>query len=369
MAQSLKKLDLSVQEAYALSGQIEQNLRTKGYKSIGDRELKYVIALHLEATLGRELRLLFEIQQGQPTDILVVEPGKETFPFSRGILAQSLMAVGLEPEASYDLAKGVEDKLWHRGFREIKRDQLRLEVKKTLLDTKSKDFSRRYAQMHVLRQAQEPLIVLIGGAPGTGKSTLAAELAYRLGIRRLVSSDVIREALRSLVSAQLSPGLHQSSFTAWRTELLPGEDETPGRKRVIRGYQAQAQQLSSALTAIIKRCIDEAISLVIEGVHLLPGTLPFETKNATIVPLILAVPDEAVHRSYFAKRDKQTAKRRNKQTYLRHFDEIRIIHDFIIERATSVGVPVIRDQEARQALEQALEYILDYSLEQKGNRK
>jgi 2-phosphoglycerate kinase len=365
LTENLEKLDLPLKDAYALSGQIEQSLRSKGYETISGRELNHWVAQHLEATYGRDLRRLFELQQGQPTDILVLEASKETFPFSRGILAQSLMAVGLEPESSYVLAKDVEDELWHRGVSEIGRDQLRLEVKQMLLGTTSKDFVRRYEQMHVLRQAQEPLIVLIGGAPGTGKSTLAAELAYRLGIRRLVSSDAIREALRSLVSSQLSPGLHQSSFTAWRTELLPGEDETPGRKRVIRGYQAQAQQLSSALTAIIKRCIDEAISLVIEGVHLLPGTLPFDTKNATIVPLILAVSDADLHRSYFIKRDKQTSKRRHKQTYLSHFDEIRIIHDFILERAAHEDVPVISDQEAGQALEQALEYILDYSLKRK----
>jgi 2-phosphoglycerate kinase len=219
--------------------------------------------------------------------------------------------------------------------------------------------------MHVLRLLQKPLIVLIGGAPGTGKSTLAAELAYRLGIRRMVSSDAIREALRSLVSPQLSPRLHQSSFTAWQTELLPGEDEAPGRKRVIRGYQAQAQQLSAALTAIIKRGMDESISLVIEGVHLLPGILPLETKEALMIPMVLAVPDEDLHRQYFAMRDTETSQRRQKQSYLKYFAEIRMIHDFIVERAISEKIPVIEDQDPKDTLEQALYYILEASMQAK----
>ncbi len=365
LSQYLQKLDLSAKDSLALSGQIEQSLRSHGYEEINSRELTHWVAMYLEATYGRDMRHLYELQQGQVTDILVVEKNQEKFPFSRGILAQSLVAVGLEAEASYELAKVIEDELWHQGITEIGRDKLRLEIKRLLLETVNKDMAQRYEQMHHLKLSPKPLIVLIGGAPGTGKSTLAAELAYRLGIRRLVSSDAIREALRSLVSPQLSPRLHQSSFNAWRTELLPGEDETPGRKRVIRGYQAQAQQLSAALTAIVERSIHESISLVIEGVHLLPGILPIETKDALIVPLILAVPDQDMHRHYFELRDGQTNKRRQKQTYLKYFAEIRMIHDFIIERAVSEKVPVIHEQNPRVSLEQALEYILDTSLKSK----
>src|SRR3712207_8879965 len=40
---------------------------------------------------------------------------------------------------------------------------------------------RRYAELDEL---EVPIIVLIGGATGTGKSTIAAEVAYRLGIDR-----------------------------------------------------------------------------------------------------------------------------------------------------------------------------------------
>lgn len=359
LSKDLEQLGLVAKEATAISGQIEQSLRSRGYQTITIRELVHWVAMYLDATYGRELRHLFETQQGQPTAILVVEANKEKFPFSRGILAQSLIATGLEPETAYELANKLEDELWHRSLGEISREKLHQEVKGLLLRVCGKAIAQRYEQMHQLRSLDKPLIVLIGGAPGTGKSTLAAELGYRLGIRRLVSSDAIREALRSLVSSQLSPGLHASSYTAWRTELLPGEDEAPGRKRVIRGYQSQAQQLSAALTAIIKRSIAESTSLVIEGVHLLPGLLSLATKDALIVPMILAVPDQERHRRYFELRDKQTHRRRQKKSYLKYFTEIRIVHDFIIERALDKKVPVIQEQDAKKVLEQGLRYILE----------
>lgn len=367
LATQLEKLDLSFKEAYGVAAQVEQTLRNKGYELISERELTHLTSLALEASFGRELRSLYEIQRGQPVDIMVREPTGEAFPFSRGILSQSLMAVGLEPERSYSLAKDFEESLWHNGVIEISRDDLREQVRKMLEDNLGKDVSKRYEMMRVVRQADKPIIILIGGAPGVGKSTLAAELVYRLGIRRMVSSDTIREALRSLISPQLSPELHASSYTAWRAELLPDDDDDrPRRKRVIRGYQAQSQQLAAALAAVVRRSVVETTSVIIEGVHLLPGLLPsIALEDATLVYLLLVVSDEDAHRRYFELRDKQTGHRRDGQGYLDHFEEIRIIHDFMLERAKAEDVPIIDTSEVRSTVEKALEYVLEETLLQR----
>jgi 2-phosphoglycerate kinase len=105
--------------------------------------------------------------------------------------------------------------------------------------------------------------MLVSPAPaGVGKSVLAAELAYRLGIARVVSTDSVRQALRSLISPELSPILHASSYAAWRAELLPDEIATakPKRKRVVRGFQAQVQQMNRAIDAIIDRNVKEDLA-------------------------------------------------------------------------------------------------------------
>jgi 2-phosphoglycerate kinase len=94
----LQNLGLGPKEAAAISAQIEQSLRSHGYQEITTRELVHWVAMYLDVTYGRELRHLFETQQGQPTAILVVEPNKEKFPFSRGILAQSLIATDSSPK-------------------------------------------------------------------------------------------------------------------------------------------------------------------------------------------------------------------------------------------------------------------------------
>ncbi len=362
LATSLQKLELSFKEAYATARQVEQALRTEGFERVGERELSHLVAQSLETRFGRGLRLRYEASTQQATDLLVRETQTLSFPYSRGILAQSLMAVGLGPEMSHGLAKRTEDVLWRSGRREVSRGTVRDVVKTLLLREAGEEFAQRYELMRSVRRPHKPIVVLIGGAPGVGKSTLASELAYRLGISRIVSSDSVRQALRSLVSAEFSPTLHSSSFTAWRAELLPSDRATakPKRKRVARGFQRQAQQLSTAMLAIIERNIQEALSLVVEGIHLVPGMMPHRSlHDATVIELVLVVKDETIHRSHFSNRDVQTHHRRGRERYLSHFDEIRMLQDFTAERAKREGVPVIEMSDFDYAVDQAVERVLE----------
>ena len=369
LAKSLQKLNFSFKDAHAVASQVEQTLRTNGFEVVTERELMQQVALSLEALLGRTARTRYEAKTEQPGELVVLEPGGARFPYSRGILAQSLMAVGLGPELSHQLAKRTENALWRKGKREVARDEVRRTVKLLLLQEAGEEFARRYELLRSVRRPDKPIVVLVGGAPGVGKSSLASELSYRLGIARIVSSDSVRQALRSLISAELSPALHASSFSAWRAELLPSELKSakPKRKRVVRGFQRQVQQLTTALLAILDRNIEEATSLVLEGIHLVPGFMPLaEREGATVVELVLHVTDEEKHRSYFGVRELQTGRRRNSEAYLAHFDEIRILQNFMVERAEEEGVPVIETSDFDQAVEQAIELILNAVLAERA---
>lgn len=366
LTKSLEKLGLPFKDAYALAGQVEQSLRSRGYEAISSLELAHVIASVLEAAFGRELRLRYEASHTRFTELLVLEPSGASFPFSRGIMAQSLMAIGLGPELSYTLAKHVEEQLWRRGEASVPRSVLRQEVRQLLQHEAGEEFARRFELMRSLRKPERPVIILIGGAPGVGKSTMAAELAYRLGINRIVSSDSVREALRSLISPQLSPSLHLSSFLAWRAELLPSESAAkPKRKRVTRGFVGQAQQLSTALSAIIRRNVQEGTSAIVEGIHLVPGLLPQEGLDATLLELVLVLKDAERHRAHFINRHKDTAKKRHQDKYLNHFEEIRLIHDYLAKQAKAVGVPTIDTTNFEVAVEEVLELVLNASLTDK----
>lgn len=361
---SLEKLDLGFKEAHSIAHQVAQGLRSEGHEVVSGRALAHRVALALEARYGRELRLRYEASVSQTTDLFIIEEGHE-LPYSRGILAQSLMAIGLGPELSHNLAKRVEDVLWRRGEVRVSRSDLRREVLELLLEEAGEEFARRYELMRAVRRPERPVVVLIGGAAGVGKSAIASELGYRLGIPRIVSTDSVRQALRSLISPELSPVLHASTYTAWQAELLPAElpGATPKRKRVIRGFQAQVQQLGTALTAIIERNVEESVSLVMEGVHLVPGISPGVVQaDVLVIELVLAVKSEDRHAKHFGLREGTT--QRKGHEYLAHLPEIRMLQNFIVTRAREAGVPVIEASDFDRAIERAIEHILDVVLEE-----
>lgn len=361
---SLEKLGLGFKEAWALAQQVEQGIRAEGLERIGEGELPQRVALALEARYGRETRVRYEATLDRPSDLLVVEPDGSTFPYSRGVLARSLTAIGLGQELSHHLAKRVEEALWRQGGRSVDRAHVRGLVQSLLREEAGEEFARRYGLMRSVRRPERPLVVLVGGTAGVGKSDLAAELAYRLGIVRVVSSDSIRQALRSLISPDLSPVLHESSYTAWLAELLPHERERsqPKFSRVVRGFQAQVMQLGTALRAVGQRNVTEATSVVIEGIHVVPSVSPGRIEGATTVELMLQVADEETHRARFARREGKTGHLRPKDPYLEHFPEIRMLQDYLVGRAHEAGVPVLDVSDLDTAVDRSVEHVLDVVL-------
>lgn len=364
LARSLESLGLKFKDANTIARQVEQTLRTAGSEVVSSTVLAHHVALALEAGYGHDRRAMFEATLGRPAELEVIEYDGSSMPFSRGVVSRSMMAIGLGPEMSYRLASTLENRLWRQGDPRVHRGRMRELVTDILREEAGEQFARRYELLHSFKKSGQPTIVMVGGAPGVGKSTIAAELAYRLGIGRLVSTDSVREALRSLISRELSPVLHSSTFTAWKAELLPEESNRsePKSRMVIRGFMSQVRMLSNAVGGIINRTLDEASSLVLEGVHLVPGvpmgadSAPQE--GAQVVMLMLAVPDEQSHRDHFAIRERQTASKRMQDYYTQHFREVRLLQDYLIGQARHEGVPVIDATDADDAVEAGLHHVL-----------
>src|SRR5690606_7789782 len=168
----------------------------------------------------------------------------------------------------------------------------------------------------------------------------------------------------SLIGKELSPVLHASSYSAWRAELLPTERDTarPSKSAVLRGFLAQVRQLNPAIGAIIERSIAEDTSLVIEGVHLVPGSAPSgDFPGAIVIRQMLFINDADDHRQHFGTREKTTG-RRLAQPYLEQFDEIRMLDEFIHERSVAEGVMAIDAADFDGAVERCVEHVLDILL-------
>jgi 2-phosphoglycerate kinase len=278
-------------------------------------------------------------------------------PYSKGLMASRLAVTGLSPERAYGVAEALEARIGPGGAPEGEAfDRL---VAAALAEIAGDRYARSWERWCVVRDLRVPLVILIGGATGVGKSTIATQLATRLGIVRVVATDAIREVMRALFSESLMPTLHTSSFEAG--EALR---EAPPRDRAIAGFREQAATVAVGVEALLERAAVEGTGIILEGAHVVPGSLDLAARADRLlaVPVIVTVEDESLHRSHFPARWADRGGR-PPQRYLEGFEDIRRIQRFLKSQALSNGVPIIANDNLDHAIAQIIELVMERGAE------
>jgi len=205
------------------------------------------------------------------------------------------------------------------------------------------------------KELGQPLILMIGGVTGAGKSTLVTDVCKRLGIARIIPTDFIRQRMRAFFSPEIMPSIHCSSFEAGST-LSPPEDESSDS--TLLGFLHQTRDVLMGVRAVLARSLEDGCSMVVEGVHIVPGWIPTSMKGAIVVPCLLAAEKVEVHVSNFWTRSGVSTDRRPARRYLRSLPEIRRIQDYLIEQAGKVGVPVIETAQREEAIRSLIQLVL-----------
>lgn len=274
-------------------------------------------------------------------EILVVDHGLR-LPFSRGLLARSLMAAGLDLDHAYRRVIELEVELRRTGGRVFSSEEIARRVGDLLERQESAEVTQRYRILRRIRRLPKPIVVYLGGASGTGKSTLALELAPLLRIYRVNATDTIRQVMRALFPPQILPSVHRSTFEP-RAGFFgdEGDDRPDPTQDILAAFSEQAERVSVGVRAVVERAIAENMSIVVEGVHLLPPIVPFADleDQAFQIPIMLATPDVDIHRARFLARGRISNRRGDR--YLHNFAAIRAIQDFLLEQAESEDVPLL----------------------------
>ena len=284
-------------------------------------------------------------------------------PYSKGLTASSLMATGLPPGRSYSVANTVEKELIALGQDSVSVEELRDLTLEVLRREAGEEYAEAFLKWQSVAELDIPLIILIGGATGVGKSTIATQLATRLGITRVVSTDAVRQVLRSAFTREMFPTLYASSFEAGEEVRQPIPHSGD---RLIIGFREQAAAVAVGAQALIDRAIEEGTDIILEGAHLVPGFLEgIDSQQAVIVPLLVTIEDEELHRSHFYLRAREP-RGRSGERYLAAFKKIRRIQKYMMSSAMMRSVPIVEHDDLDNTLSKIIDQVITKALEAAG---
>lgn len=109
-----------------------------------------------------------------------------------------------------------------------------------------------------------PVVYLIGGPPGAGKSTLGTALATRLGIPSLTIDDLVT-AVQAVTTPVSHPGLH----LMWQRSHLDYFTNTPV-DQLVADARNQHEAAWAFIQAVIRKHVRGKGPVVIDGWHLWP---------------------------------------------------------------------------------------------------
>ena len=187
-----------------------------------------------------------------------------------------------------------------------------------------------------------PRLLVIAGSSGTGKSSTARRILLERDFTRCVSTDAIREVLRTTDAERTRPALHRSSFS------LGGTGDA------VLDWLETCDELEQGVRATVERARREGIDLLLEGVHVVPMDRLLDAwrqDGGVAVGVVLRVDDEARHEAMLREREEASWRRADR--YIASLDRIRTIQDGLVDRAKVAGWPIIdvdRQDEVKRIL-------------------
>lgn len=264
------------------------------------------------------------------------------------------MGAGIRPGRAYDLAVLIRRRLTPAESRAVDGPTLKRIVAEVLAETEGPEAVERFARLSALHELDVPVIVLIGGTTGAGKSSVATEVAHRLGITRVTSTDFLRQTMRAIIPADAAPALHRSSFAAGDAVATgSGADDDA----TIAGFVEQSRHVRTAIDAVLGRAYEERLSMVLEGVHLIPEPRVPE-EDAVVVSCVVTIRDPTDHAQRFHHRDREGLGRRPAHRYLAALNEIRQIDEHLCRAAEKTGVPLVENDNLDATIDRVIDLVL-----------
>jgi len=353
LIRSLLDAGLEFDDAYRLASDMREAL--SDVEEISSDDIRHRVSEQLEDEGHLGALEPYRLPLAAPGRIVVTSRSGGASAFSRGKHERYLRAAGVKAEKAEQTTSLVYEQLLAAGATSIDTCTLGYLTYLALEQEVSRKAAKRYLVWSEYQRSGRPLILMICGTVGTGKSTIATEVAHLLDIVRIQSTDMLREVMRMMLPEQLLPVLHASSFNAWKA--LPIQDAR-GRDRdllIADGYRSQVGLLSVAIEAVIQRAVEESVPIILEGVHANPEismNLPEDTDAITVHTTLAVLKSKELKRR-LRGRGAEVPQRRAKR-YLNTFDSIWSLQTVLLSESDRCDVPIITNTDKDKTIHQVV---------------
>ena len=195
-----------------------------------------------------------------------------------------------------------------------------------------------------------PKIVLIGGIPGVGKTSIAGEIAKALAIDIVLSGDYLREFIRPFGDYAKFSVMSKSVYNAWTSF---GERN---RENIVSGFLAQSEIMNAGISAVIRRAAGNGEDIVIEQLHFVPSQLGKDLINQ-IIPIYLYIHDIDIHRDRLRERVNFTHANSPGERLADQLDTYRFMMDYSLEESRSYGIRIFESSDYGKTLKDVLAFV------------
>lgn len=356
LTHSLLDAGLAFEDAFEVASAVRGELADT--PEISSEELRQRVFRLLQDKGDEEALEQYSSPVVAPSRILVNSQSGTASAFSRGRHERYLQSSGMRAEKAEQTTALIYDQLIVTGTNSITSSDLSYMTYLCLRQEVGKKAAKRYLVWLEFQRSSRPLALLICGTVGTGKSTIATEIAHLLEITRIQSTDMLREVMRMMVPRRLLPVLHTSSFNAWKS--LPIQDETDrDRDQLIaEGYRSQVELLAVPCEAVLQRAVEECVPIILEGVHVHPDLLARAPSDSDVITIhiTLAVLKSKDLKSRLRGRGVEVPQRRAKK-YLNQFDSIWSLQSFLLSEADRCDVPIITNEDKDKSILQIIQQV------------
>ncbi|MHB1830379.1 MAG: P-loop NTPase family protein [Candidatus Micrarchaeaceae archaeon] len=177
-------------------------------------------------------------------------------------------------------------------------------------------------------------VIIVGGIPCVGKTSMCGYLARRFNIDIMLSTDYLREFLRSAVSEDKAYDfLNSTVYDAWKKF---GERN---KENIVKGYREQGKIISKGINALIERSNKNKESLIIESLYFMPDQLP-ALNNSNVISFYIQVSDNERYKKMITERAEFTHPGQSGDRLIMQVDAYKFMAEDALESCKKNGIPV-----------------------------